>query len=295
MILSEWLLEHPEVSVSAPGCVLTDTDWRTLHGRGLVVERSISGVAAEIVVQEASLDVHLATATKLTDEGEKEVVFVAGQSVVICPGEVMIIETQERFKIPDDARGLVAPKGKVTNLGLTIPTTYVDPGFTKPLFLAVANAGPRAVELESGSAIAKVELQRLDAPVADPWDGQSPAWSVFAKGLFADVECEPPQYLHAAVERLRQELVAAAARDAPAPSATADTQLAASIRVLQVWVLSLTSLLVTAVAGLVIVLAFRSDFGQGVLASILAACIVSAVVWFARGPLQQMLSGQPHP
>jgi deoxycytidine triphosphate deaminase len=294
MILSEWLASHPEVTVSPVGCVLTDTDWRVLHDNGLLVERKSEGKPREIVVQEASLDVHLALATKLTDTSEAEIVVKEGHDVVICPGEVMIIQTQERFKVPDDVRGLVAPKGKVTNLGLTIPTTYVDPGFTKPLFLAVANAGPRAVRLESGSAIAKVELQRLGGSVAEPWDGQTPAWALFHKALFAEVDCEVPGYIRSAMEQLRTEVATAAAPapvpiPAPVQIAALDGGLAREVRMLQLWVFALTITLLAGAVAVAAQRAFDSNFGQAILAGVVAAGVFSLIAWVVRGAFSTLL------
>jgi deoxycytidine triphosphate deaminase len=292
MILSDWLDANKEVVVSGPGCILTDADWKTLHGNGLLVKRSARGTTADIVVQEASLDVHLARATKLTDSGQDEVIIPEGQNVVICPGEVMIVETEERFRVPYDARGLVAPKGKVTNLGLTIPTTYIDPGFTKPLFLAVANAGPRAVELEAGSPVAKVEMQRLGAPVVAPWEGQTPAWANFNKALFAEGPCDLPPYLAAALEAMRAELTPAAQPVAAAPAvAPADPAVASNVRLLQIWVLMLTAALVVPGVAFSIDRAFGSSFGVGLLGSLGAAAIVGAIGWL-WGPLKQMVTGK---
>jgi deoxycytidine triphosphate deaminase len=191
--LSDWVASNPQLGMScSPGCVLTDGDWKRLADKEVLVERFVGGERTDIRVQEACLEVHLAKAVKLTATGEEEVI-PEGEDVVICPGDVVIIATEEHFTVPHDVQGQMSPKAKLLTIGLSAPTTQVDPGFAGQLFLAIANPGPRAVKLPGGYAVAKVEMQVLCDVVDRPWVGKNPAYSYFARELIApaDNPCDP--------------------------------------------------------------------------------------------------------
>lgn len=154
------------------GNVIVDRDYVALDG---AKHRIVTSVNAKVTFGQACVDVHLGTeGRRLSGDRTQEVVPPsADDTFLIQAGDVLAIESQERFQLPDDVQGQVSPKAKLTTLGLFFPTTHVDPGFSGKLFLPIINAGPRAVAIPVGEAVGKVELQRLNAAVQEPWKGSS--------------------------------------------------------------------------------------------------------------------------
>lgn len=311
--LSDWIGENPELGMScSPGCVLTDRDWNQLAQQDVLVRRFRAEERTGISVQEACLEVHLAETVKLTATGEEKVI-PEGEDVFICPGEVVLITTQEHFTVPHDVQGQMSPKGKLLTIGLSAPTTQVDPGFTGPLFLAIANPGPRPVKLPGGYAVAKVEMQVLCAPVDRPWIGKNPAYSYFARELIAppDTPCDTPAYLRSSVEEIKAEVRESfptveelstevmqtlpseddrkaeiqALLPAPIPPLS-NPELARRIRNLQRWLLVLTAVMLCVPLGYGLVQGIRAldpgraGLGQSVLSEVVGGVILLAIAGF---------------
>lgn len=153
-----------------PGDTITDWDYAALTGAGFLVARDD---ASPLNFEQAALDVHMSDDARVRRGEAVTTQPVKDGHLVIQPGETLSIKTQERFYIPADVQGQVSPKALLTTLGLSFPTTHVDPGYDDHLYLPVVNAGQSPVRLPVGRAIGKVELQRLRRPVQFPWSGAS--------------------------------------------------------------------------------------------------------------------------
>jgi len=86
-----------------------------------------------------------------------------GEDFPIPPGQFAYLETQEKFKVPNDAMGLISIKADVKLQGLiNISGFHVDPGFDGHLVFTVYNAGPSPIHLQQGQAFFLVWFSSLD-------------------------------------------------------------------------------------------------------------------------------------
>jgi deoxycytidine triphosphate deaminase len=185
-----------------PGEVLIDEDYHALAACDLLVKRG--GGDPELSYEQAALDVHMSDEVRklVNDEvgGLRKLDFDDGH-IIIRPGDLVVVGTQERFRVPHDVQGQVSPKAKLTTVGLLFPTTHVDPGYTGPLYLPIFNAGPSTVRLPLALAIGKVEFQRLGRKVRIPWTGKS-SFSTVDSELIVPGRSGPAERQ----ERLRKDL-----------------------------------------------------------------------------------------
>lgn len=196
-----WGLPGVEV---APGGVFIDRDYEGAVAAETLVFRS----DAAPVYTQCCIDVHCsAEAFQLArDRTRRQSVHPRRDKddpdtpyFLLRAGAVLVVKTEERFEVPADVQGQVSPKAQLTTLGLSFPTTHVDPGYDQELYLPVMNMGPFDVKVVVGRAIGKVEFQRLARPVAEPWSGHT-GFSDFARDLI--VEVNPPREQIRRLQRL---------------------------------------------------------------------------------------------
>lgn len=82
-------------------------------------------------------------------------------SIWIASGETVKLYTIEVFNLPDDMYAVVTGLGQLYACGLSIGSTYVDPGSRGAIYLAVTNVSPVAVCLPVGIPIARFQFWRL--------------------------------------------------------------------------------------------------------------------------------------
>lgn len=96
--------------------------------------------------------------------------------VVLNPFHCCLIRTREQIALPDNVVAKVLARGQLFQQGLIVESTYIDPGFKSTddrpgVHLMVFNATQRAVTLQSGMSVARLELFRLGKDVEDPHGG----------------------------------------------------------------------------------------------------------------------------
>jgi dUTPase len=100
---------------------------------------------------------------------ERRVVLKAGRELLLKPGEMVTVVTQERLDLPPDVVGCIYPRGRVLPLGLLVPTTYIDPAFHGHLRLIVMNLAQHGMKVPYGYELARASFEALQvpAPLAD--------------------------------------------------------------------------------------------------------------------------------
>lgn len=100
---------------------------------------------------------------KVTDE----------EPFVLHPGEFVLGQTLERFKIPDDLVARLEGKSSLGRLGLVIHSTagFVDPGFEGNLTLELSNQATLPITLYYGMPIGQISFMQMDRPVENPYGG----------------------------------------------------------------------------------------------------------------------------
>ena len=92
-------------------------------------------------------------------------------TLTILPGQVAVLLTEERVKIPDGVIGFISLKSTVKLPGLiNVSGFHVDPGFEGHLTFTVFNAGTKAVTHHRGDKLFLLWLAEMDAG-GDPYRG----------------------------------------------------------------------------------------------------------------------------
>jgi dCTP deaminase len=153
---------------ATPG-VLTDDDIRREADQGRLIAENFSPVNVRQACYELRAgDVYY----ELSGEKKRIVLKTPDDFVLLKPYQLAVIITLETLDMPADVIGRVLMKGKLFSLGLVPVNTYADPGFSGRLGIVIYNASPRYIRISQGEAIAKMEFERLHAPVRKPYTGQ---------------------------------------------------------------------------------------------------------------------------
>ncbi|GAA1014371.1 hypothetical protein Aple_079660 [Acrocarpospora pleiomorpha] len=92
--------------------------------------------------------------------------------VLLKPYQLAVLITLESLDVPNDVICRILMKGRLFSLGLLPVNTYADPGFSGRLGIVIYNGSPNYVGIPQGSAIAKIEFERLSKPVRRAYAGQ---------------------------------------------------------------------------------------------------------------------------
>ena len=89
--------------------------------------------------------------------------------VEIAPRQKAQLITKEFFKFPNDMLGFVFSRGLLFSLGLTPETTYVDPGFSKNLYITIINNSGNVIRLNKMMHIGRLFIYKLSKNVTIPY------------------------------------------------------------------------------------------------------------------------------
>jgi dCTP deaminase len=145
----------------------------------------------------------------VTGESTKKIALKSGDSVVIPPGQVVLILTRETLKMPLDAIGLLSIKFGFKARGLiNISGFHVDPGFEGKLVFSMYNAGVQTIHLSHASPIFLLWLSSTDKPTADKYHGQHNKQLHLPDDAITNLAARMPSpfTLEKDVESLRNEL-----------------------------------------------------------------------------------------
>lgn len=86
----------------------------------------------------------------------------AGQHALAC--------TEEWVQLPSYLAGRVDGKSSWARQGLLVHSAgFVDPGFGGQITLELKNLGHKSIRLRSGTSIAQISFEQLDAPAERPY------------------------------------------------------------------------------------------------------------------------------
>lgn len=95
-----------------------------------------------------------------------------GEQISIPTGQMALLLTEERIKIPSDAMGFISMKSGVKLHGLVnVSGFHVDPGYDGHLVFSVFNSGPANVPLTRGEPLFMLFVCSLDGATANLYDG----------------------------------------------------------------------------------------------------------------------------
>ena len=121
--------------------------------------------------------VELAHADNANTEEERRferIDLIKGQSVDLRPGDTAKLYSIEFLDLPHSVLGLTVARGLMYIESLVPENTYVDPGFTGPLYTTVTNLSNRVIRLDYGDPVARLFFYNLSEEVEEPYrDGSS--------------------------------------------------------------------------------------------------------------------------
>ena len=93
-------------------------------------------------------------------------------SILLSPGQFMLLSSVERIKMPTDLVAIVHDKSSWAREGLALQNTVLEPGWEGWITLELTNHGPNILEIFNGMPIAQLLFHKLDMPTIQPYDGK---------------------------------------------------------------------------------------------------------------------------
>lgn len=120
--------------------------------------------------------------------GGRELVPEGGQ-LVIPPGQLALLITDEKVDIPASLIGLISIKFSAKIRGLiNVSGFHVDPGFRGRLKFSVYNAGSRDAIFDPGQSLFSIWFAELKGPEQDPYNGSHQGQTVIAAADVVQVQ-----------------------------------------------------------------------------------------------------------
>ena len=92
-------------------------------------------------------------------------------SMILGPGEHVLLSTLELIGMPDDLIGFVELRSTWARHGLALPPTIIDAGFKGTVTLAVFNTAPYSIKLTPKQRFAHIVFAKTSSKVADTYAG----------------------------------------------------------------------------------------------------------------------------
>lgn len=132
-----------------------------------------------------------------------------GKSLVIPPGQVALLLTEERVKVPLDAIAFISMRFSVKRRGLiNVSGFHVDPGFEGRLKFSVYNAGSNNITLTRGDRVFMIWFATLDGTTTDGYRKRDPDQDIISSEdqnvMHGDIAS--PAELKAQIDSLRRDV-----------------------------------------------------------------------------------------
>jgi len=125
---------------------------------------------------------HSNTPSRKTPECDLACEFDPSQDIqeiaVIAPGDFYLVQTIERFRLPENLLGIIMPRTTLFRSGILLLVSFVSPGYGlkeqngATLTFGLANIGGRPFELEMGARIAHIVFAKVEGETMlyrGPW------------------------------------------------------------------------------------------------------------------------------
>lgn len=94
------------------------------------------------------------------------------QSLLVRPGEFVLMASLEYFEIPNDICAIVHDKSTLARQGLALQNTVLEPGWKGYITLELSHHGTKPQRILVGQPIAQVVFHKLDQPTELPYVGK---------------------------------------------------------------------------------------------------------------------------
>lgn len=110
-------------------------------------------------------------------------------NIYLEPGDIAFLFSLEHLALGDDVMGFTVARGILFAYGLVPENTYIDPGFSGPIYTTVCNVTARRIRIDYKMPITRLFLYRLEEKVANPYKKGA------SLGIPQDLEKPRPTYL----------------------------------------------------------------------------------------------------
>lgn len=144
----------------------------------------VSPVDLDEQLQPNSLDIRLSDEFGFINREEKECIDVKEENFfvtdykkeqfIIKPGQFLLADTIEDFKIPDYLYGQVHGRSSIGRLGIEIHSTagLIDSGYEGSITLEITNNSSNPIKLYEDMRIAQVVFHRLESKCNNPYSSE---------------------------------------------------------------------------------------------------------------------------
>lgn len=91
----------------------------------------------------------------------------AQPDIDLQPGDTALLYSMEYLRFPNDILGFTVARGLLFAEALCPENTYVDPGFSGPIYTTVTNVSNRVIQLSYGMSVARLFVFHLAEEVQD--------------------------------------------------------------------------------------------------------------------------------
>jgi len=145
--------------------------WNTQRLKGAIPAQGIVDTFQEDRVKNCAYELSVGYQYYSTDLKNGLATVAEREQIIIRPGQLALLVTLERVKIPIGAIGFISMKFSAKMRGLiNVSGFHVDPGFSGHLKFAVYNAGSKPAVFDPGSPLFQLWLADL-SDAAEPYNG----------------------------------------------------------------------------------------------------------------------------
>ena len=89
----------------------------------------------------------------------------------LCPGEFVLVDTNETITMPEDCAGFIQPRSSLFRMGVQLLGGFVDPGFKGKITFGLKNVSSIPVWVNPGERVCQLVVHRCEQAPKQTYDG----------------------------------------------------------------------------------------------------------------------------
>lgn len=140
-------------------------------------------------VQPSSIDLTLSSEIKKIKTGITDVVNIFDENrieeiyetshtdkIILCPGDFILGQIRETITIPSNYIGNIQNRNSMIRMGINVGlSSYINPGYSGKLPIAIKNIGNVSIELTPGMRICQLVIQEVSPPPTHDYSSKGDA------------------------------------------------------------------------------------------------------------------------
>jgi deoxycytidine triphosphate deaminase len=91
-----------------------------------------------------------------------EITEVQEDTLVLKPGEYILVETIEKVNMPEDLCALMSNRSSLFRCGASLRTAVIDPGYCGTLTFGLKNESQHEITIEKGARVGQIQFFRVE-------------------------------------------------------------------------------------------------------------------------------------